>query len=301
MDEIRYISRFEDEYPDNLRFIPDPPAGIYIRGELPDPEKKTVSIVGARACSEYGRYMAEYFASHLAAAGVQIVSGMARGIDGIAQKAALDAGGKTFGILGFGPDVIYPKENKELFERISGHGGLISEYPEGSKPLRAYFAERNRLISGICDILLVIEARIRSGTSITVHNALEQGRDIFAIPGRLTDGLSAGCNKLISEGAGIALCPDDILKALGLLSEEPTITSGGRSSDEACMGYGVRHISLNDKEKMVYGCLDLYPKSVDEIVRTLHIPVGSAVEILTSLCIKGAARECAKSNYQKVL
>lgn len=301
MDEIRYITRFEEDFPEKLRFIPNPPAGIYVKGRLPDPGKKTVSIVGARACSEYGRYMAEYFASHLAAAGVQIVSGLAKGIDGIAQRSAMEAGGVSFGILGSGLDVVYPVENRDLFEMAVTNGGLISEYPEGATPQKAYFAERNRLISGLSDILLVIEARYRSGTSITVNNALDQGRDIFAVPGRLTDGLSAGCNKLISDGAGMALCPDDILKALGLLSEDAVVTETGKRRKNTAKPGTVKRIRLSEKEKLVYGCLDLYPKNVDEIVRTLHIPVSHATETLTALCIKGAARECAKSNYIKVL
>ena len=290
MDKTRYITRFEDEFPDKLRFIPGCPAGIYVRGDLPDPEKKTVAIVGARACSEYGRKMASYFSSHLAAAGVQIVSGMARGIDGIAQRAALEAGGTTSGILGSGTDVIYPEQNREIYRMIEGHGGLISEHPDGTAPLGPHFASRNRIISGICDILLVIEARLKSGTSITVADALDQGREIYAVPGRLTDGLSAGCNKLISEGAGMALCPDDLLKALGLLCEEPLSTSTSGFT-------GTRHFDLSSKEKLVFDCLDLYPRSVDEIVRTCRLSVSEVMELVTSLCIKGAAKECARSNY----
>ncbi len=297
MAEIRYISRFEEDFPDKLRYIPGCPSGIYVSGELPDPLKKSVAIVGARACSEYGKRMAEYFGSHLAAAGVQIISGMARGIDGIAQRAALMAGGRSFGILGCGPDIVYPRQNGDIYEMIEGRGGLISEHPPGTPPLGRNFASRNRIISGMCDILLVIEARLKSGTSITVANALEQGREIYAIPGRLTDGLSAGCNKLISEGAGVALDPDDILKALGLLCEDPVVTKSGIRNDPA----GPVRLELTAGEKNVFNCLDLYPKTVDEIVRTLHIPVSDAVNTLTTLCIKGAAKECAKSNYIKAV
>ncbi|MBR1524158.1 MAG: DNA-processing protein DprA [Lachnospiraceae bacterium] len=294
MDEIRYITRFEEDYPDKLRFIPSPPAGIYVKGDLPDPDKKTVAIVGARSCTEYGRRMAQYFASHLASAGVQIVCGLARGIDGIAQKAALEAGGRSFGILGCGVDIVYPKENREIYDMIQGHGGLISEHPQGAAPLGPHFASRNRIISGLCDILLVIEARLKSGTSITVNDALEQGRDIFAVPGRLTDGLSAGCNKLISEGAGVALHPDDILKALGLMCEEPVSFARDKAS-------GIRNsLDLSNKEKLVYDCLDLYPKTADEIIRTSRLPISEVMEKLTSLCIKGAAKECGRSNYIKL-
>ncbi len=298
MAETRYITRFEEEFPDKLRFIPGCPAGIYVKGELPDPEKKSVAIVGARECSEYGRKMAEYFASHLAAAGVQIISGMARGIDGIAQKAALEAGGSSFGILGSGVDIVYPEQNRKIYEMIEGHGGLISEHPEGTPPRGRNFASRNRIISGMCDILLVIEARLRSGTSITVNDALEQGREIYAVPGRLTDGLSAGCNRLILEGAGSALHPDDILKALGLLCEEPLSARAFKAEDGQRK---TRYFKLTQKEKLVFCCLDLYPRSVDEIVHTCRLSVSDVLEQLMSLCLKGAARECARSNYIRLV
>ncbi|MCR5774018.1 MAG: DNA-processing protein DprA [Lachnospiraceae bacterium] len=316
--EIRFITRFEEEFPERLRFIPGCPSGIYVKGDLPNPEIKTVAIVGARACSEYGKKMAQYFASHLAAAGVQIVSGLARGIDGIAQRAALDAGGVTFGVLGCGADVVYPKENEEIYRLIEGHGGLITEHPAGTPPLGPNFASRNRIIAGLCDILLVIEARLRSGTSITVNNALEQGRDIFAVPGRLTDGLSAGCNMLIRDGAGAALNPDDILKALGMLCEEPvslvshagetphgkksngTTTNGEAEAGNATTGKTAK-FDLTPKERLVYECLDLYPKTVDEIMRTCRISVSETLERLMSLCLKGAAKECGRSNYIKMI
>ena len=296
MDD-RYIGRFEEDFPEKLRFIPGCPAGIYVRGELPDPGKKSVAIVGARACSEYGRKMAEYFASHLAAAGVQIVSGMAKGIDGIAQRAALDAGGRTFGVLGSGVDVVYPAANRDLFDRVGEQGGLISEHPPGTAPLRSHFASRNRIISGLCDILLVIEARIKSGTSITVGNALDQGRDIFAVPGRITDGLSAGCNRLISQGAGAALCPEDIMKALGMTEDDAVVTSSVKKNKSIAGSGEVMRLELGPEEKRVYECLDLYPKTVDEIVRTCRLSVSVTLEALTSLCLSGAAKECARSHY----
>ncbi|MCR5746833.1 MAG: DNA-processing protein DprA [Lachnospiraceae bacterium] len=296
MDTERYISRFDEDFPDNLRFIPGCPAGIYVDGELPDPKRKTVAIVGSRACSEYGRNMAEYFSSHLASAGVQIVSGLAKGIDGIAQKAAIDAGGVSFGVLGFGVDIVYPKENADIFRLVKEHGGLISEHPSGTPPVRTHFASRNRIISGLCDLLLVIEARLKSGTSITVSNALEQGRDVFAIPGRLTDPLSAGCNKLISEGAGIARTPDDILRALGLKDEEAKVAIK-KNSKGFIEVVKPQIIELDDKEKTVYECLDLYPKSLDEIVRQTRLSIPDLLEILLSLSVKGAAKECARNHY----
>nr|MCR5627669.1 DNA-processing protein DprA [Lachnospiraceae bacterium] len=197
MDEIRYISSFDNEFPERLRTIPDPPQGIYVKGKLPDPNRPSVSIIGARACSEYGKGAAEYFAKKLSENGVQIISGMARGIDGIAQRTAVDAGYESFGVLGNGIDVVYPRENSRLYETILNKGGLISEFPPGTQGLPAYFPKRNRIISGLCNVLLVIEARAKSGTLSTVCHALNQGREIFAVPGRISDPLSVGCNRLI--------------------------------------------------------------------------------------------------------
>ena len=158
--------------------------------------------------------MAQWFAGELAAAGVQIISGMACGIDGIAQREALARGGKSFGILGCGTDICYPRENQDLYERLLEEGGIVSEHPEGTAPLARHFPTRNRIISALSDLVLVIEAREKSGTLITVDFALEQGKDVYALPGRINDPLSSGCNRLIHQGAGIALTPSDILEAL---------------------------------------------------------------------------------------
>ena len=228
MDEVRYISRLDADFPEKLKNIPDPPAGIYVKGRLPDENVKTVAIVGARNCSQYGRKLAEFFASNLASAGVQVISGLARGIDGIAQINSVRAGGRTWGVLGCGIDYVYPESNRYIYEETLKNGGLISEYEGARPPLKPFFVQRNRLISALCDVLLVIEAKERSGTSITVRNALMQGKDIFAVPGRLTDPLSAGCNRLIAQGAGIALNPETILMALDRSLNEPMITTANR-------------------------------------------------------------------------
>ena len=141
-----------------------------------------------------------------------MVSGMARGIDGIAQKAALEAGGASFAVLGCGVDICYPEENRELYDRLLQEGGILSEYPPGMPPEPKLFPPRNRIISGLSDLVLVIEARKKSGTLITVDMALEQGREVYALPGRVSDKLSDGCNRLIRQGAGVATCPEDILE-----------------------------------------------------------------------------------------
>lgn len=211
---ISFISACSDEFPERLRHIPDPPFAIYVKGSLPNPEIPSVSIVGARMCSDYGRFMSREFGKGLALAGVQVISGMARGVDGISQKAAIEAGGSSFGILGCGVDICYPEENRDVYSRICMDGGLISEYHPGTEPKPNLFPMRNRIISALADIVLVVEARQKSGTQITVDQALEQGKEVLAVPGRVTDRLSDGCNFLISQGAGVALSVGDVLDRL---------------------------------------------------------------------------------------
>ena len=286
--EIRYICALEDEFPEKLRGIPNAPHGIYVKGRLPDPEKKTVSIIGARNNSEYGRGAAEYFAKELSKHGVQIVSGMARGIDGISQSAALATGGSSFGVLGCGIDVIYPPENRKLYETILEKGGIISEYPPGMSPRAALFPQRNRIISALSDILLVIEARQKSGTSITVRCALEQGRDIFAVPGRITDPLSHGCNKLIADGAGIATYPGDILEALGL------IKTGNRKYKKINLR---KFPDLTAVQLKIIHCLDYNPVSINEIINKTSLPLSDVVTELLRLELTGCVEKIGSAAY----
>ncbi len=214
-----FIPYTSPEYPEKLKHIPDPPFALYVRGEMPVSYKPAVAVIGARACSEYGKNIARYFGRALGNAGIQIISGMARGIDGIAQEGALDGKSKTFAVLGCGADVCYPPENESLYRRIVKQGGIISEYPPGTKAQNCLFPPRNRIISGLADVILVIEARKRSGTYITVTQALEQGKEVFAVPGRITDAVSEGCNYLLSQGAGVAIRPENITDALKMRYE----------------------------------------------------------------------------------
>ena len=218
---ISFVSALEEGFPDKLREIPDPPFGIYYKGKMPGETEPAAAIIGARLASGYGREQARRFGRQISARGIAVISGMARGIDGIAQKAALDAGGKSYAVLGCGVDICYPEENRELYERLQQQGGVLSEYPPGMQPIAKLFPPRNRIISGLSDLVLVIEARKRSGTLITVDMALEQGREVYALPGRVSDALSDGCNRLIRQGAGPATCPQDILEYFfGTGSEE---------------------------------------------------------------------------------
>ncbi len=217
LGQIRYVARESAEYPEQLRNYPRMPSGLYVAGNFPDPARKTVAIVGARMCSPYGRAEAIRFGEELAAEGVQIISGMAFGVDSWALLGALQAGGKGFAVLGCGVDVCYPKESYHIYRRIIREGGgILSEFEPGDGPAAWHFPIRNRIISALADVVLVVEAKLRSGSLITADYALSQGKTIYAVPGRNRDELSRGCNRLIAQGAGIARDPECILEELGI-------------------------------------------------------------------------------------
>ncbi len=206
-------------YPEQLINIPDPPAilfykGLYSPGELPF----TVAVIGSRRCSLYGRKTARKLSMELSRAGVCVVSGLARGIDGEAHRGALDGGSPTAAVLGGGLDIMYPPEHNSLAERIAEGGILISEYPPGVKPAKYTFPERNRIISGLSTAVVVVEAGERSGTMITVGTALDQGRDVFAVPGDIDRSSSRGSNRLLRDGAEPVLSPEELIAEFGLNS-----------------------------------------------------------------------------------
>ena len=211
---IRYVAFEEEIYPAKLRNIPDPPFGLFVKGNLPDESRASIAMIGARACSEYGKKVAKDFASELAGCDVQVISGMARGIDSISQQACLESGGRTFAVLGSGVDVCYPGELKGLYDGIQEQGGLLSFYAPGTPPLAINFPPRNRIISGLADVILVVEARRKSGTLITVDMALEQGKEVAVVPGRITDQLSQGCHDLVKQGATVIMDVEQILELL---------------------------------------------------------------------------------------
>lgn len=267
---IRFVYCAEEAYPHRLKDITDYPFGLFYIGSLPREDRPTVSIIGARECSEYGRKTAELFGKTLGSKGVQIISGMARGIDGISQSAALNVGGNSYGIVGCGVDICYPKENEKLYNKLKINGGILSEYLPGTEPKANLFPARNRIISALADILLVVEARMKSGTYITVCQALEQGREIYAVPGRITDGLSDGCNRLIRDGAGIATSPEDILETLSYRWGREETQS---ISDEECnteeVGFTQNEPSVDWSDNLggaILRVLDQTPKSIDELL-----------------------------------
>ncbi len=309
---IRHIYIEDDDYPEKLRGIPDAPIALLVAGSLPNPLVPSVAIIGARSCSEYGNYMAREYASALSGAGIQIISGMAAGIDGIAQTSALSAGGRSFAVLGNGPDVCYPRSNESLYRRLLLNGGIISEYCLGSSGLPWHFPVRNRIISGLSDALLVMEAKEKSGTLITVDSALEQGRDIYALPGRTCDKLSSGCNNLIRQGAGILIDPEEFLgEFLHTLSSVGAYSGFLKAKSslvrtpltEHKNGSELRISFSSPEEKCVYDILDFNPKSMDQIVSAVNssipMPLPIVLQRLTGLCMKGLVENISGTNYRR--
>ena len=288
---ICYVNHADDDFPTKLLNIPSIPYGLFVKGQLPDPDKPAVAIVGARECSEYGRLMAEYLGSRLAKSGVQIISGMAWGIDGISQDAAISSGGRSYGILGCGVDVVYPAKNRPLYMRLSENGnGLISEYAPGTHAVARLFPPRNRIISGLCDVLIVVEARKRSGTLITVDMAIDQGRCVMVVPGRLTDELSAGCMKLLYQGALPVTGIDSVLEVLGvgkqMSLDDTIITDTGNASANKTAGD-----RMPDELNKIADLLTIDPKSVEAIATLAGMPVDVTLVMLSRLELNGIARE----------
>lgn len=280
--DIEFVSFQKKTYPERLRYIYQPPYGLYYRGKLPEEGRKSVAVVGARNCSEYGRQVAEKTAFVLAQAGVEIISGMAAGIDGAAQWGAVKGAGCTYGVLGCGVDICYPRQNQPLYERIPQQGGLISEYCPGTVPHAMFFPGRNRIISGLADIVLIIEARKRSGSLITADFALEQGKDIYAVPGRLGDRLSEGTNHLIQQGAGIFLGTEELLREMKITDtqENSIVKKTGKP--------------LEKLERLVYSCLDLSPRSLEELMKKTGLSIGEISKVLNTL----RGKECITEVYK---
>ncbi len=286
---VRFITAHDKEYPWKLLKTHGYPMGIFCKGKLPSIHKPAAAIIGARNCTNYGKQMASSLARELSAAGVQIISGLAWGIDGASHLGALEAGGDTFGVLGCGINICYPKENFELYQQMAIQGGIITEFMPNEAPKPCNFPMRNRIISGLSDVILVIEAREKSGSLITVNIGLEQGKEIFALPGRVTDPLSAGCNRLISEGAGILLDSGSVLEYFNLQSGNIL-----RVHEKDKNG-------LVKNEKMVYSCLDLQPKNLEDIISLSELSVSECMSALLELEFKGLIVQTFHQYYGKKL
>ena len=266
------------------------PEILFAKGNLPDAKKPTAAIVGARACSPYGRIQAFRYAKILSSAGVQIISGMAYGIDAEAHKGALEGGTPTYAVLAGGVDICYPSGNRPLYARIlRENGGILSEQPPGMRARNYFFPARNRIISGLADLVLIVEAREKSGSLITAQWALDQGKIVYAVPGPVNEALSMGCHKLIYDGAGIAYSPEILLRELGLNCENKV-----KSPEKNDLG-------LASDLKLVYSCLDLFPKGIDELMKETELSISELMERLITLELKGYAEEVSRNYYIRLL
>lgn len=284
----------DDDFPDWLLTIPDPPILLYVKGNTNILSNPGISIVGSRAASSYGLKMAENLGRQLVDQRLTVISGLALGIDAAAHRGALAANGKTIGVLGCGIDVVYPSQNRKLFERIPENGAIVSEYPLGTGPDGFRFPARNRIISGMSLGVVVVEATHRSGSLITANLALDQGREVFAVPGRADSIKSTGTHRLLQAGAKLVLDINDITSEL-LLPEKPEETSPSANS-------GKHHekaiAKLDGEEKKIMDLLEVYPKTVDDVIVASNLPVERVNELLLILELKGLCEVLPGRQYQ---
>lgn len=276
---VSLLQKGADSYPQNLAQVEDAPNILYARG-LPKPEDDlAIGIVGSRRCTAYGRRQAERLAGSLVRAGFTVVSGLARGIDGAAHRGALNAGGRTIAVMATGVKQIYPPEHADLALEIVNHGAVVSEFPLDQKPRPGLFPQRNRIISGLSLGVIVIEATRNSGALYTARHAMEQGRDVFAIPGNVDSLASEGCHDLIRDGVTLIRNVDDVLQDLGPLAK-PAVTK------DATVIHDPREVSLNPQEKEILGHVGSSPVSVDEVIRATQLDMSRVLSTLTVLEMK---------------
>ncbi len=284
---VAILTLQDANYPQRLRLIPDPPRVLYRRGELTPEDGAGIAVVGARAATAYGRTVAGRLGRELATAGVTVVSGLARGIDGCAHRGALDAGGRTVAVLGTGLDRVYPPEHGRLAEAVAARGALLSEFPFGSEPEPWHFPLRNRVISGLARGVVVVEAAARSGALVTADMALEQGREVFAVPGPVTSPASEGTNRLIRQGAGLAGCARDVLEAF------PDLAARLPAEPPAATG-------LDEQERRLLEVVGAGPRAMDEIIRDFTRPAAPTAALLTALELKGLVRQLPGKLFARV-
>ncbi len=284
---IQVLTWDDQAYPDRLRQIVQSPFVLYIKGQLLAEDAWAVAIVGTRRYSSYGRQVAENISHTLARNGITIISGLARGIDGIAHRTAIDAGGRTIAVLGSGLDILYPPEHRALAEEISKEGALISDYPLGTPPDGSNFPPRNRIISGLSKIIIVIEAGERSGALITATYAAEQGKEVFAVPGKISAPMSKGTNLLIKQGAHPLLDPQDVLDLLNM-----TLVAEQRVIRKA--------LPSDPKEAVLYQAVGEEPLHVDEICSQVNLPIEEVTSTLALMELKGMVRKTFGMKYVAV-
>ncbi len=287
----KLITRPMEDFPGKLKIIKNAPYGLFYIGTLPHDLDKCVAIVGARRCSEYGRSMANELAEELSKRGYIIVSGMALGIDNSAHVGALKADGVSIAVLGCGVDICYPRNNINTYVGLQKKGAIISDFPPGTPPINNNFPSRNRIISALANQVIIIEAREKSGSLITADFALDQGKDIYALPGRITDSLSSGCNRLIEQGAGI------ITSVTGFVNNMEDVRLNTLYTDEYD---NVADVFTEIEDKVVYSLLDYYPKSIETIINETNLDLMRVLSSIMNLCEMGYAREAFVNQYVKI-
>jgi DNA processing protein len=280
---------WDDElrYPRHLRHIANPPVVLYLKGALMPEDEIGVAIVGTRSPTAYGRQVAQQLAGQLAAKGVTIVSGLARGIDAEAHRAALDSGGRTIAVLGSGLDVIYPREHAGLAREIAKHGAVLSDYPLGSKPDAVHFPARNRIVAGLSLGTIVVEAGDTSGALITARMAGESGRDVFAVPGSIFSKQSYGVHRLIQDGAKLVASVQDVLDELNLGMVAHQLEMPAAATDDPV-------------EQALLGTLSTDPRHIDEVARLAQLPMSQVSSTLTLMELKGLVRQVGALSYVTV-
>jgi DNA processing protein len=276
---IQAVHIGDSAYPDMLKEIADPPVVVYVRGDIRPQDRYAIAIVGSRNLTHYGEAVAEKISEELACMGFTIVSGMARGVDSISHRSAIKSGGRTIAVLGSGVDVPYPPENRALMKRIIEAGYVMSELPPGSPPDKENFPKRNRLISGLSLGVLVVEATSKSGALITARCALDQGREVFSVPGSVISSNSEGTNELIKKGACLTRKAEDILAELA-----PVLKGFIRSRDKV-------KIEVTEDEGKLCSLLSGEPKQVDMISRESGLPASKVLAVLLGLELKGAVKQ----------
>ena len=281
---VQVLTWDSPEYPALLSQIADPPPVLFVRGTLLPTDEWAIAIVGSRKATVYGREVARRLAMDLAQNGMTVVSGLARGIDGVAHKSALEAGGRTIAVLGCGVDVIYPYEHRELAEKIMANGAIISDYALGTQPEGPNFPPRNRIISGLSLGTVVVEAGLRSGALITSDFALDQGRDVFAVPGSILNPSSAGCNRLLRDGAAIVTEVRDIMETLQLVQ-----VVDKQQAREI--------LPENAEEAALWAQLSSEPCHLDDLARHTAMPVEVVSSTLVMMELKGMTRQVGSLQY----
>jgi len=284
---VKAIPQNDPLFPPRLKEIYDPPPVLYVRGSVIPSGEWYLAVVGTRRATMYGREVTERLVTDLVRSGITIVSGLARGIDTIAHRAALAAGGKTFAVLACGLDIIYPPENQKLAEEIMANGALVSDYPIGVKPRAEHFPRRNRIMSGLALGTLVTEATEASGALITARMALEQDREVFAVPGSILSIASKGSNGLIREGAKAVLGVEDILEELNLSAIPRQLSLEGL-------------VPENETESLLLKCLSEGPVHIDDLCRACSLPVSTVSSTLTLMELRGIVNQLGSMNYVAV-